>query len=175
MRQRMVWRSEGRRPRPGRSAVGDGESPFSGREEAGKGGAGRLRQKGEGCGKQVSSQTSRVTESVCLEVPGCCRAAGFLLVTWRHAGGRGPRPPGGQAPPHLRGCSAGPGGFADHGLAAGSGGEAQEGAPHPRSARVTRESPLAFLRSLEEGERKGEGAGKGALDRAREVPRRFGL
>jgi len=47
--------------------------------------------------------------------------------------------------------------------------------PPPRSARVTRESPLAFLRSLEEGERKGEGAGKGALDRAREVPRRFGL
>jgi hypothetical protein len=34
---------------------------------------------------------------------------------------------------------------------------------------------LAFLRSLEEGERKGEGTGKGALDRAREVLRRFGL
>jgi excisionase family DNA binding protein len=47
--------------------------------------------------------------------------------------------------------------------------------PTPRSSRVTRESLLAFLRSLEEGERKGEGAGKGALDRAREVLRRFGL
>ncbi len=49
--------------------------------------------------------------------------------------------------------------------------------PTPRSARITRESLLAFLRSLEEGERKGEkGEGaKGALDRAREVLRRFGL
>ena len=50
--------------------------------------------------------------------------------------------------------------------------------PTPRSSRVTRESLLAFLRSLEEGEgkgEKGEGAGKGALDRAREVLRRFGL
>jgi excisionase family DNA binding protein len=47
--------------------------------------------------------------------------------------------------------------------------------PTPRSSRVTRESLLAFLRSLEEGERKGEGTGKGALDRAREVLRRFGL
>ena len=50
--------------------------------------------------------------------------------------------------------------------------------PTPCSSRVTRESLLAFLRSLEEGERKGEkgeGAGKGALDRAREVLRRFGL
>ncbi len=66
MRKIFVWRSKGKRPRPGRSAVGDGESPFLGREGAGEGGAGRLRQKGEGCGKQVDSRTSRVTESGCL-------------------------------------------------------------------------------------------------------------
>ncbi|BFH76971.1 hypothetical protein TthTF19_21270 (plasmid) [Thermus thermophilus] len=46
--------------------------------------------------------------------------------------------------------------------------------PTPRSARITRESLEAFLRSLEE-EAKPEGAGRSVVDRAREVLRRFGL
>ncbi|MFN3369452.1 MAG: helix-turn-helix transcriptional regulator [Thermus sp.] len=45
--------------------------------------------------------------------------------------------------------------------------------PTPRSARITRESLEAFLRSLEEA--KPEGAGRSVVDRAREVLRRFGL
>ncbi|MGM8838506.1 helix-turn-helix transcriptional regulator [Thermus sp. 93170] len=45
--------------------------------------------------------------------------------------------------------------------------------PTPRSARITRESLLAFLRSLEE--ERPEGTGKSVVDRAREVLRRFGL
>ncbi|UZX16812.1 helix-turn-helix domain-containing protein (plasmid) [Thermus sp. PS18] len=45
--------------------------------------------------------------------------------------------------------------------------------PAPRSPRITRESLLAFLRSLEE--ERPEGAGKSVVDRAREVLRRFGL
>jgi len=44
---------------------------------------------------------------------------------------------------------------------------------HRRSARITRESLEAFLRSLEEG--KAEGTGRSVVDRAREVLRRFGL
>ncbi len=46
--------------------------------------------------------------------------------------------------------------------------------PTPRSARITRESLGAFLRSLEE-EARPEGAGRSVVDRAREVLRRFGL
>lgn len=46
--------------------------------------------------------------------------------------------------------------------------------PTPRSARITRESLEAFLRSLEAPEKAGE-KGKGVVDRAREVLRRFGL
>lgn len=46
--------------------------------------------------------------------------------------------------------------------------------PTPRSARITRESLEAFLRSLEE-EARPEGAGRSVVDRAREVLRRFGL
>ncbi|ULR39670.1 AlpA family transcriptional regulator [Thermus sp. NEB1569] len=45
--------------------------------------------------------------------------------------------------------------------------------PTPRSARITRESLEAFLRSLEEA--KPEGAGRSVVDRAREVLKRFGL
>lgn len=46
--------------------------------------------------------------------------------------------------------------------------------PTPRSARITRESLEAFLRSLEAPE-KAEKGGKGVVDRAREVLKRFGL
>ena len=46
--------------------------------------------------------------------------------------------------------------------------------PTPRSARITRESLEAFLRSLEAPEKASE-KGKGVVDRAREVLRRFGL
>ncbi|MCS6869373.1 helix-turn-helix domain-containing protein [Thermus sp.] len=46
--------------------------------------------------------------------------------------------------------------------------------PTPRSARITRESLEAFLRSLE-GPARVEGVGRRAVDRAREVLKRFGL
>ncbi|TFU24985.1 MULTISPECIES: helix-turn-helix domain-containing protein [Thermus] len=46
--------------------------------------------------------------------------------------------------------------------------------PTRRTARITRESLEAFLRSLEAPE-KAEKGGKGVVDRAREVLKRFGL